>query len=325
VLPALGFVAPDGFDHYVHDVRATVLDLLERRPGNDGRSALWQPFLRRARYVFDLPPEHLLDLRQHTYHFTGDGYLPYVEGTADRWLERTWAKLTEGVPVHARCHEPAGGIGCHLPDGLVSIDACRFQTAVNALRSTGSLSGPVVEIGAGYGGLTRHLRRMTGSEVAYVVDLPETLFFAAIYLRLTDDVPVTIHTGGVLPDSGYVLVPDFLADVLETVRAPLAVNVMSFQEMTRSQVLRYLDLLALVCQGGTLLSLNQDRHDQNRELDSLWTLLAEHTTIVSTLPGRLADGGTRRLLHRAATRAGLVDTRSPMPALVHVSRFSPAT
>jgi hypothetical protein len=317
VLGPVGFTAPDGFGSYVADVRRQVIDMVEAGP--EGRSNIWAGFLRYVRYVFDLPDEHLVDLRLHTHHFTGDGYLPYFEGTIDGWLARAWAQLTAGVPAEFRCYEPAGGLGMQTSDGLVSVDGCRYQTVVNALRKADHLRGPVVEIGAGYGGLTRHLRRMTGSNVAYIVDLPEMLFFSAVYLRLADDQPVTICTDGPLPAEGYVLIPHYRADLLREVRVPTAVNVMSFQEMTTGQVAAYVDLCAEVCEGGALLSYNHDRHASNEGLTSVWRLLGERASVERVGGVEPQDRLARRIAASTAAMVGL--RRRVPPAGVDLCRF----
>src|SRR4029453_7874610 len=102
-----------------------------------------------------------------------------------------WARQVADLPDALRLSEPVGGIGFAYEGRLISNDIIRFQHVIGTLHRQGvleRLAGQphpfTLEIGSGYGGLAYHLHRIVGRGTRVLLDLPETLLFAANYLTL---------------------------------------------------------------------------------------------------------------------------------------------
>lgn len=98
----------------------------------------------------------------------------------------------------------------------------------------------ILEIGSGYGGLARIYKTMTPDLTYVLVDLPESLFYAQLFL--TKNMPdarifyVEDHLPPRLDDYDFVLVPAQAAKLLVYCDFDLVVNTGSLQEMTTSAV-----------------------------------------------------------------------------------------
>ena len=165
--------------------------LRERTPGTTATpSECWSDGCAFFSYSLELPPEAWTKLRLHTYHFTGDNYQPYLWGEPAP-LCGVWARQVADLPHSLRLSEPVGGIGFACEGRLISHDIVRFQHVVGTLHRQGVFEllarqpHPfTLEIGSGYGGLAYHLHRIVGRGTRVLLDLPETLLFAANYLTL---------------------------------------------------------------------------------------------------------------------------------------------
>lgn len=119
----------------------------------------------------------------------------------------------------------------------------------------------VLEIGGGFGGLAR-LNALADPTLRQVlVDLPETLVFADVYLRmaLPDRKVVFATTEAELQaaDCDILLVPSALFHALAGRHFDLAINVASFGEMTEAAALDYQDFLQSCLLVDRLYSINQ--------------------------------------------------------------------
>ena len=105
----------------------------------------------------------------------------------------------------------------------------------------------VLEIGAGYGGLAHHLMTLVPQARYFLVDVPESLLFAAVYLSTlwpeSDNVLITPDN---LPDlakdtPGFTFVPNFLFDDCCAGGAAfdLVIKTQSMSDMTEKQVRYY--------------------------------------------------------------------------------------
>jgi len=148
--------------------------------------------------------------------------------------------------------------------GTLSPDLLRHVAYVLFLRKWWTLqSDPaeILEIGSGYGGLARTLKCFHPAARFWLVDIPEALRCAEIYLR--DTCPeariawLDADAGIPPPDSDFLLIPAADADCLIAGRRfDLAINVWSFGEMPNRYVDTYLRLLQRDCQVAWLLTVN---------------------------------------------------------------------
>jgi hypothetical protein len=175
-----------------------------------------------------------------------------------------------------------GGIGFAYEGRLISHDIIRFQHVIGTLHRQGvleRLAGQphpfTLEIGSGYGGLAYHLHRIVGRGTRVLLDLPETLLFAANYLTLhRPDARMYLYSSAdaatalAKPQAyDFILLPNFCLDRLKSWQFDLALNVESMQEMRAAQVNEYLAFLARTSR--LFYSWNQEANPANRELDGL--------------------------------------------------------
>jgi hypothetical protein len=272
-------------------------------------SAYWSDFCRYFDYMLEMPAKYFRGIRLHTYHLTGDNYQTYYFGGPElAKLQLAWEVLSRRAAPGYLLTEPSDGIGFYDKHGnFVSQDIIRFQRAVNSLQSRGIIaalrpSGDrvplILEIGSGYGGLAYHLSRLVGRCSCVLLDIPETLLFAAAYLLLHEpDKSIYIYDrisfSELIADPerfesfDYVLLPNYVLPQLVSLRFQLVVNVASFQEMTSAQVAQYLDFIHQTCEG-VLYSWNLDAQPRNQELSNLSQMLAERFSIVEIPDQRYA-------------------------------------
>jgi len=303
--------------------------LQERTPGTTATpSECWTDGCAFFSYSLELPPEAWTKLRLHTYHFTGDNYQPYLWGEPAP-LCGVWARQVADLPDILRLGEPVGGIGFAYEGRLISHDIIRFQHVVGTLHRQGVLERlatqphPLtLEIGSGYGGLAYHLHRIVGRGTRVLLDLPETLLFAANYLTLhCPDARMYLYssedaaTALAEPQAyDFILLPNFRLDRLTSWQFDLALNVESLQEMRTEQVNEYLAFLARTSR--LFYSWNQEANPANRELERLSDHLRRYFQL-APVPAPPAPYKARaraavvRALLGGLARVGLSLTRTP--------------
>lgn len=275
-------------------------------------------------YSLELPPEAWTKLRLHTYHFTGDNYQAYLLGQPGPVCD-VWANEVADLPERLMLSEPVGEIGFAYQGRLISSDIVRFQHVVGTLCRQGvleQLTRPAhpltLEIGSGYGGLAYHLHRIIGRGTRVLLDLPETLLFAAQYLAVNcPDARVYLYGSGDAPAAlaephayDFILLPNFRLDLLRSWRFDLAINMESLQEMRATQVDEYLAFLAQTSQ--LFYSYNQDANPINHELNDLSIRLRRyfHLTPVP-LDKTRPNSAIKQALRVGLAKLGLSVTRIP--------------
>jgi hypothetical protein len=274
-------------------VREEVLRMKDAEVATSDRpSAYWQEELGAIEYVLDASPLVIEKLRHHIQLVTGVRPYDYRRGADEKqtlFEEKLAALRAIGddallVPEA----ELLGGFGFEIDGALYNIDTLKFYEAFIALDAAGLLAQfhdgrdrqVVLEIGSGWGGFAYQLKTLFPETCYVLVDLPELFLFSAVYLLTAfpearvsfwrDDRPVAPYA---IDDYDFVFVPHTSFDNLELDRIDLAINMVSFQEMTTEQVQRYVDRLhAIGCPH--LYSLNRDRSPYNRELTSVREILA---------------------------------------------------
>ncbi len=230
----------------------------------------------------------LQNLRLYTQPFSGfDLNKMEVEGgrlepssslshspTKDPWVQRH-QRITSFLPAPYRTAMPKvlgerGEAAEFDPQGLINHDAYAYQERINLLYESGVLGWlqsrskglTLLEVGGGFGGLACGLLRCLKVPVRYViVDLPESLLFAALYLQAA--LPHHVHSfdlnqGG----SAIVYVPNYKFDEwLERNPSPveLAINTLSLVEMSDLQMQYYAEKVNLaVGKTGVFFEQNHD-------------------------------------------------------------------
>jgi putative sugar O-methyltransferase len=139
-----------------------------------------------------------------------------------------------------------------LADRTVSPDFLRFLSYVHLLHAHGALSAHrrrTIEIGPGYGGLARTLKLFQPGLTCVLVDIPESLACAFLFLR-TDNPAAKIRViesadalMGDIDQYDYVLVPAQLIKILDGYSFDLFINTWSFGEMPNAYLEGYFRLL----------------------------------------------------------------------------------
>ena len=194
--------------------------------------------------------------------------LPHARDQVPRNFKTRLDKLKAVDPAGLLVPEAQdlGGFGHEIDGQLYNVDTLKFYEALIALELGGVLPGlregqrkVVIEIGAGWGGFARALTAKVPGVTYVIVDLPQVLLFSGTYLSaLRPDWKVfKSEAGHTLPPDRYgdydlVLIPHFVFPQTPLPALDLAVNMVSFQEMTKAQVEGYVERL-LFC--GLPLSL----------------------------------------------------------------------
>lgn len=267
-----------------------------RRVAADTPSEYWTEELAGFDYLLDASPLMISKLRHQCYHVTGIKDYDYRSHHQARGAE-----LLKKLSVLEQLAErellvpenPAlGGFGFERDGELFNIDTLKFFEVLIAMQRGGVLSPIreaqdrpfVVEIGAGWGGFAYQFKTVCPATTYCIVDLPELFLFSATYLRTIfpdarfvfygdDDVPAEDLLASA-HDADFVFVPHTAVEELRPPRLDLALNMVSFQEMTFEQVRRYANWAA---DSGAryLYSLNRARSPYNTQLTTVSEILSE--------------------------------------------------
>lgn len=278
------------------DVRASVfamMDAWDRSP-ECGPSAYWREEINGFAYLFDASPLLIDRLREQSYHITGLKSYEYRAHHSHRAkpFEDKFKMLAAVDPVGLFVPEAAalGGFGFDFGAGLVNIDTLKFYEVMIGLEKSGALKDfrngkrrIVVEIGSGWGGFAYQFKKLFPDTTYICVDLPPTMLFSGVYLKTMFPEAKFLFHGeqdferkvSAADAYDFIFLPHFYFLDFKPARVDLAVNMVSFQEMTTAQVDGYAgSLRALGCRN--LYSMNRDRSKHNSELTAVREVLARH-------------------------------------------------
>jgi len=286
----------EAFHNYLQ-VRDRVLEMLDlMRKRADSPSNYWDEELAGFDYMLDASPLIVRKLREHCYHLTGlrsydyRSHHAHQQGAFARKLQALRQQDDDNLFVP---ESPVlGGFG-HVIDGaLINIDTLKFYESLIALNKSGLLAqfrgnaddrNVVIEIGAGWGGFAYQFKTLCPNVCCIIVDLPQTLLFSGVYLKTLFPQASVLFYGDKTPErlfEGYesldfVLIPHFAFGDIPFPKLDLAVNMVSFQEMSSAQVDEYVGRLAdLRCPN--LYSHNRDRSPHNSELSTVSSIISKY-------------------------------------------------
>jgi O-methyltransferase domain len=182
-----------------------------------------------------------------------------------------WRKMTVGIPRRFLFKPPLllGEVGHDINGVIVNSDTCTYQERINLIYASGladwldekiKMGGDVriVEIGGGYGALCHWFKQAYPAASYTIIDLPESLLFARLYISLTRPDLVTVAGLAEAPH-GVRFVPNYMAEQLNE-RFDLVINTLSMSEMSEYQIKRYVDLMKRVwlTDRGVFFEQNQD-------------------------------------------------------------------
>ena len=330
-----GFAAEPAWANYLH-AREAVLRMMDDWSGlgpEQGPSAYWREEMKGFDYLFDASPLVIGRLREHCHHLTGVKSFDYRSHHAHvqaDFVRKYGVLLAAGGEDLFVSEPPAlGGFGFDVGPGLANIDTLKFFEVLIGLRKAGALQDfqspdqprrTVVEIGSGWGGFAHQFKTLFPNSAYLCVDLPPTLLFSIVYLKTLFPEARTLIYGepgfeaklGEMETYDFVFLPHWYFPRMAQVWIDLAINMVSFQEMTTGQVEGYARVLrGFGCPA--LYSLNRDRSKHNTELSTVSEALGRHyqLTQVDVLdepytqiaerkrPRELAVTGYRHLYGRA--------------------------
>ncbi len=277
--------------HAYERARDAVLEITRQRRASDA-SAYWTEELENIDYLIDASPLIVRKLRHHAFHITGIrpyDYRTKGDSRRDLFAARLRALRDIGGDELLVPESPAlGGFGYEIDGRLVNVDTLKFYEVLIGMSRGGVLDAirgidrpTVCEIGPGWAGFAYQFKTLFPRTRYVIVDFPEVFLYSATYLGTvfpesrvafcgTTETPTFAEAG----DADIVFVPNTLSHLVTQQRLDLTVNMVSFQEMTDTQVRHY---AAMVADAGCpwLYSLNRERSPYNTELVRVSEALAE--------------------------------------------------
>jgi hypothetical protein len=293
------------FTSFVEDVRYKVRGLLGVLPAADQSSIaipseLWNSASSILKYVLDLSSQELEKIRFHAGYMTGSidmfrfTYSTPSQHDVEQYVtdigyrhaisdlpERLWI----GEPIESYFPHP---IGLEWRGRIVNSDVTRYQECIADLWRAGIISSiegnpdrsTILEIGGGYGGLAHQMSAVLGNYATVLIcDLPLMLFYTAVFLAHSNKEKRILFFDGTEPEKladterwDIILSPPGqIETVLTTIGCNMVINMISFQEMTETQIREYCTLSQRYG-ASVLYSVNKERHPRNRDLISLTSL-----------------------------------------------------
>jgi len=231
--------------------------------------------------MWNASDEILERLRDHTHWISGVRSYDYKSHHSYRAKELNYQyqQLKRKSPQLAIYGEPSllGDFGFQFKGELFNIDTLKFHESILAISLSGNLarlqnlSRPIVcEIGAGWGGFAAMFLRHVPRAQYVVVDLEPTLIFSGVYLQEC----FPDKSFGFFGSKDYKGTEDIIFVTAgqfaswKTSKIDLAINLVSFQEMTDLQVKCYSE--ELTSKNTTVLySHNKQKSRNNSELSSV--------------------------------------------------------
>ncbi len=252
-----------GYVNYLQ-VKKNVLSMME--DDTSVPSNYWNEELEGFDYMLDASPLVIRKLREHCYHITGLRSYEYRHHHAHK--AKVFAKKLAALQGEDKSNifipesEQLGGFGHDINGQLVNIDTLKFYESLIAMDKGGLLQKLqnkandgdrpiVVEIGGGWGGFGYQIKKVMPNITYVIIDLPQTLLFSATYLKTVfPDAAVFMYGDGDLDSAitnmemyDFVFLPHYFVDDNKLSKIDLAINMVSFQEMTTKQVSDYVKWL----------------------------------------------------------------------------------
>jgi putative sugar O-methyltransferase len=230
-----------------------IRDYLQRiRKDESDLSDYWQEESSSMEYMYNATPEIIARLRDHCHWISGVRSYEYKNHHAHdrKRFEVKYNQLKILAPNLPPVSEPKdmGGFGFEIDGSLINVDSLKFYESVVALELSGILSylkridrPVIVEIGAGWGGFATAIKKLIPNCQYIVIDIPETLLFSGTYLGqiFPEQSKRFIEDFTIDPKEDLVFCAHTLLNSLKLTKVDLVINMVSFQEMTGSQIEEY--------------------------------------------------------------------------------------
>jgi len=157
----------------------------------------------------------------------------------------------------------------------------------------------ILDIGAGFGGSARLLSAYTPNATQILLDLPETLFLTAYYLKynfpnkkialLEDIYPHLDNLDEIIATHDFIVIPPFVLDYLKDESIDLVINASSLAFMSEEYLTHYLkETNRLLKKGGYFYSLNTTKNSEWGIGSHHWNFEANYLTISQGFDNRFS-------------------------------------
>lgn len=272
-----------------------ILSMLEKYSSSDKlASDYWVEEIQGFDYMFNATPEIINKLREHCYHITGIhsyGYRKHHSHKMEpfkRKLEilKSMDKDSLFIPENTQL----GGFGHDVEGELVNLDTLKFYETALAINSINEFFVKnkhskllAVEIGGGWGGFGHVFKELVPNATYVIIDLPQTLLFSSVYLSsLYPDKNIYVYSeydfDSIKTDLhkfDFVFLPSDIITDFNFDHIDIAINMISFQEMTSDQVIEYLDWLKM-SNTSLLYSHNRGKSPHNYQLSDVHDLIEKY-------------------------------------------------
>ena len=284
------------FASYLTAKQAVFSMLDQMSDDGDDPSDYWSAEVKGVEYLLDASPILIETFRAHSYHLTGLQDYDYRGHHSHRMplFQTKYEALAALDPWGLFVPEDArlGGFGHELEAGLTNLDTLKFYEVLIGLKMAGMIPAPtesdlapdrVLEIGGGWGGFAYQYKTLYPNTKYVIIDLPQTLLFSSTYLlSLFPDASFQFASNAEelaevaskdLPD--FTFIPHYLTEDIGQLNIDLAINMVSFQEMTTEQVSQYGRVLRdSGC--ANLYSLNREQSPYNPQLTGVIDVLSRY-------------------------------------------------
>lgn len=284
------------FHNYL-EVRERVFEMLEQEQNEYGKPSLyWKEELARIEYMFDASPLIVSELREHCYHLTAVRPYDYRQHHS-RWgmaFGRKLRLLRQQDEFGLLVPESPllGGFGYEIDGGLFNLDTLKYYECLIALSKAGLLTSfrlgcgtrkIISEIGAGWGGFAYQFKTLCRNVTYIIIDFPQVLLFSAVYLKTLFPSAAVLFWGDKSEETllrdceayDFVFLPNYFMDKAKLERLDLALNMISFQEMTSAQVDHYVRRIAELG-SPYFYSFNAERSPHNDQLTTVSSIMGKY-------------------------------------------------
>lgn len=123
----------------------------------------------------------------------------------------------------------------------------------------------ILEIGGGFGAIASAVSDMVGAQEYVICDLPESLMFSGLYLKLTKpEASVSVIGDRYEQNTGFRLLSNYKFDLLKGQHFDLVINTLSMSEMSPRQVDVYArGISSMIDETGVFFDQNADNRHMN--------------------------------------------------------------
>jgi putative sugar O-methyltransferase len=157
----------------------------------------------------------------------------------------------------------------------------------------------VLDIGVGFGGSTRIMSYYTPNTTQILLDLPETLFLTAYYLKynfpnkkialLEDIYPHLDNLDAIFNEYDFIIIPPFVLDHIKDKSIDLVINASSLAFMSEEYLTYYLEQNRRILKdGGYFYSLNTTEDSEWGIGSHNWDYKADYLTIMYNYDNRFS-------------------------------------